>query len=118
MFAERGTMVHVEERHFEGSLALWIYRPVGYSTMQQHNGLLSFAQPVTFVDEEVPGKLKPEPTAVVDRAAGQMLIDELWRAGLRPSAGLSSTGEAEARREHVADLRNVVNALLEERRPR
>lgn len=32
--------------------------------------------------------------------------------GLRPSQGVASTGQDEARKEHILDLRTVINKLL------
>lgn len=44
--------------------------------------------------------------------AGQQMIDDLWRMGYRPSSGVSSTGQDEAQKSHISDLRRVIFSLL------
>jgi hypothetical protein len=53
-----------------------------------------------------------EPSLRIPMEEGQHLIDQLWEAGYRPSVGVSSQGEAEAHRAHIADLRSVVDRIL------
>lgn len=43
----------------------------------------------------------------------QEVMDELWRAGIRPSEGLVTTGERAAMKEHIGDLRHAMHKLLE-----
>jgi hypothetical protein len=42
----------------------------------------------------------------------QALIDELWRAGLRPTEGSGSAGSLAATERHLADSRAVMFGLL------
>lgn len=48
-----------------------------------------------------------EPALVLDRETGQQLIDELWRAGLRPTEGAGSVGQLASTERHLADMREI-----------
>lgn len=37
----------------------------------------------------------------------QGLMDSLWQAGVRPSAGIASTGQLEATKAHLEDMRTM-----------
>lgn len=54
------------------------------------------------------------PEAIVDLPldCGQQLVDQLWQLGYRPSSGISSTGQDEAQKDHINDLRDIVRTLL------
>lgn len=59
-------------------------------------------------DEQFP------PEAIVDLPldCGQQIIDQLWQMGLRPSSDISSTGQDEAQKAHISDLRDIVRTVL------
>lgn len=42
----------------------------------------------------------------------QTLLDELWRAGLRPKDGSGSAAQVEALRDHINDLRAIIASQL------
>lgn len=48
----------------------------------------------------------------IDNAAAQQMMDDLWHGGLRPSTGVSSTGEAEALRGEIKHLRAIVTRIV------
>jgi hypothetical protein len=54
----------------------------------------------------------PEPALLLDRGGAQQLMDDLWRAGIRPSDRKELPGETQALREHVSDLRKITFKLL------
>jgi hypothetical protein len=54
----------------------------------------------------------PEPSLFLDRGGAQQLMDDLWRAGIRPSDRKELPGETQALREHVSDLRKITFKLL------
>lgn len=62
-------------------------------------------------EERGPG-LVPEPTITLAVDEAQLLLDQLWHMGLRPSAGVSSTGQDAAQKAHISDLRSIVRSLL------
>lgn len=58
------------------------------------------------LDEGVAGY--PNPMAQLDENEAQLLMDELWRAGLRPSNRPGAAGQLEATQNHLADMRKIV----------
>ncbi len=55
----------------------------------------------------------PEPTFTLSPEEAQALIDDLWTAGLRPTAGHGSTGQLAATEKHLADLKTIAFKLLD-----
>jgi hypothetical protein len=68
------------------------------------------ALPLTF-SPMVEGQ-KIDPTLGLSFEEAQSLMDELYRAGMRPSEE-GSPGEINALRNHLKDLKDIVGALLE-----
>lgn len=68
------------------------------------------AAPLTFVEHEEGAVL--EPTASIDHATGQQLMDELWRCGIRPTEGTGSAGSLAATERHLADMQKIAFDLL------
>jgi hypothetical protein len=48
-----------------------------------------------------------EPTVRLDRDDAQVLMDELWNCGLRPTEGSGSAGSLAATQRHLEDLRAI-----------
>jgi hypothetical protein len=48
-----------------------------------------------------------EPAMVLGPTEAQQLMDELWRAGVRPAEGDSSVGQLGATEKHLADMRAI-----------
>lgn len=62
---------------------------------------------------EVPqGDLIDEPTMRLKNDEAQMLMDELWHCGLRPSEGSGSAGSLAATERHLKDMRTIAMGLL------
>jgi len=55
-----------------------------------------------------------EPTMRLTNEAAQLLMDELWRCGLRPSEGSGSAGSLAATERHLADMRRIAFERFEE----
>ena len=53
-----------------------------------------------------------QPVSITENIA-QELMDELWRAGVRPSGELDSIGHREALESHLNDMRKIVSAELD-----
>ena len=49
-----------------------------------------------------------EPIMTLDKKEAQILIDDLWQCGLRPSDGCGSVGELRATEKHLEDMRRLV----------
>lgn len=47
------------------------------------------------------------PTMTLDSVAAQLLIDQLWNCGVRPSEGTGSAGSLAATERHLADMRAI-----------
>lgn len=48
------------------------------------------------------------PTLTIDTNAGQLLMDDLWACGLRPTEGKGSAGALAATERHLKDLQRLV----------
>ncbi len=68
---------------------------------------LYVAQPIKFVG--IPqGHTPPEPAIHLEREEAQLLMDQLWDVGLRPSEGTGSAGSMAAVQRHLEDMRTLV----------
>lgn len=55
---------------------------------------------------------RPEPTLLLTHEEATDLMNELWLAGVRPSANLAPLGDVESLRAHLADMKAVAWAAL------
>lgn len=74
------------------------------------SGHVACAAPLTFV-EGAPGEVRA-PTMRLQYDQAQGLMDELWRAGLRPKEGTGSAGALKATENHLADMRKLALDLV------
>jgi len=49
-----------------------------------------------------------EPSFHLDNDAAQVLMDDLWNSGLRPTEGTGSAGALAATQRHLEDMRTLV----------
>lgn len=49
-----------------------------------------------------------EPSFKLERHSAQILMDDLWHAGLRPTEGTGSAGSLAATERHLEDMRTLV----------
>ena len=54
----------------------------------------------------------PSPTFRLKPPQVQLLMDQLWTAGFRPSEGTGSAGALAATQKHLSDVRKIVAAKL------
>lgn len=78
-------------------------RTVGFVVWR---GRKSFA--IDFTLRELDPGVEPRNIFSLDYEHAQTLIDDLWRAGLRPTEGTGSAGAMAAVQEHLKDLRRLV----------
>lgn len=52
------------------------------------------------------------PTMVINFDAAQVLMDDLWAAGIRPTEGAGSAGSLLATERHLNDMRAIVGRKL------
>lgn len=62
--------------------------------------------------EIAPGAVIPN-TFTLEYEAAQVLMDELWNCGLRPSEGAGSAGSLRATENHLKDLQTLSRRLLD-----
>jgi len=52
------------------------------------------------------------PTLDISPEAAQLLMDELWNCGIRPSEGTGSAGALKATQNHLEDMRQLAYHLM------
>jgi hypothetical protein len=67
---------------------------------------VEIAQPAVLVPMDEMAQL-PEPLLRFDTSTAQGLMDELWKAGIRPTEGAGSAGSMAAALEHLKDMRRI-----------
>lgn len=60
------------------------------------------------ISEEHDPKIMAEPTFRLSREASQILMDDLWASGIRPSEALYPQGALKAMQAHLKDLQRLV----------
>lgn len=71
---------------------------------------VAVARPVEFAFVEP--HLTAEPCLTIEDEEAQQWIDELWRAGYRPSEGTGSAGSLAATERHLEDMRRIAFAAM------
>jgi hypothetical protein len=66
----------------------------------------STADPVTMTQRDE--NYVPQSTFSIDHTAAQLLMDDLWHCGIRPSEGSGSAGAMAATQKHLEDMRKLV----------
>lgn len=56
--------------------------------------------------------VKLDPSFTLGDSAAQLLMDDLWQAGFRPSEGTGSAGALAATQKHLEDMRTVAFKYL------
>jgi hypothetical protein len=59
-----------------------------------------------------------DPCVKLDKSEAQLLMDNLWDCGLRPSEGSGSAGQLAATQEHLKDMKKIAFDLLEKKNVR
>lgn len=67
---------------------------------------IAIAQPLTFVEEKDEAQ-EIAPFLSLGPDDWQTLMDEMWRAGIRPTSGAGTQSEAGAMERHLADMRKL-----------
>lgn len=70
------------------------------------SGRVSIADKLTMHEQEE-GTIT-EPTMDLSPQAAQVLMDDLWASGIRPTEGSGSAGALRATEKHLADMRSIV----------
>lgn len=75
----------------------------GYKRDKHH---CSYAQPVVMTNADEGTYITP--FAVIDKHQAQILMDDLWSAGIRPTEGSGSAGSLKAVQNHLADMKKIL----------
>ena len=67
----------------------------------------AFGRPL-LMDTPVNQGISIEPTFSLSVEAAQILMDDLWQAGIRPTEGAGSAGAMAAVKYHLEDMRKLV----------
>lgn len=86
------------------------YAGLALLVKMQGQGHCGFGKSVQFV--EVPEGEVIEPTLRFTYREAQVLMDDLWQCGLRPSEGIGSAGQLAATERHLKDMQKIVFGTL------
>ena len=84
-------------------LALWHHDP--------HAGVTFLAQPAVMA--QIAENAEFQPFVRLGPQQAQQLMDELWRAGVRPAEGAGSVGQLGAVQAHLADMQKIAFRLMD-----
>ena len=76
------------------------------------SGKVSVASQITFTEVEEGAYLSNGSTLSLDFDAATRLMDDLWGCGVRPTDQRDRSGEVGAMKEHIVDLRKVLDRYL------
>lgn len=68
---------------------------------------------ITLVLEHVEANYEARPFTSINDTAAQILMDELWNCGIRPTEGTGSAGSLAATQAHLSDMRKIAFGLLD-----
>jgi len=54
-----------------------------------------------------------EPVMRISKTMAQVLMDDLWNTGIRPTEGMGSAGSFAAQEKHLNDMRKIASSQLE-----
>lgn len=94
-----------ERRLMTGRFEIGIFR----DTTTGQTQVSERAAPLVWTPMPAEGEcVRVEPTLSLPPDAAQMLMDQLWHAGIRPTAGAGSAGQLTATERHLEDMRALV----------
>ena len=87
---------------------------IGYKTTGM-NPKTGWAKQIEFTEapDDGSGPDFVEPALIANEADCQLLMDELWRIGLRPSEGTGSAGALAATQSHLKDMQDFARKMLD-----
>ncbi len=92
---------------FRAESPLWDDRIHLLMGIKQDTGGTAVVEPLVFRTLD-PGERINDPTLRLERSDAQQLVDALWEAGVRPTAGKGSAGQLDAVQAHLKDLQRLV----------
>lgn len=73
----------------------------------------SYCTNIEFIEVEEGSFVNP--AIRIDKTEAQILMDELWSCGVRPTEGSGSAGSLKATENHLQDMRTIAFSLLKEK---
>lgn len=86
-------------------------KTIGFAIIDDSNEFKSVAQPLIMHDVNLHDEITPA-FELHDEEA-QLLLDELWRAGFRPTEGVENLGQLKATQDHLADMKKLMFVLFD-----
>lgn len=106
MSMQRKLLFQVDRLFHEGVLAIRI------GMKNQASGALSVATNIEFSDVD-PGTIVTDDEALkLTQTEAADLMNELWRAGIRPAGIIESDRERDALKAHIGESSGVINRLF------
>lgn len=68
---------------------------------------VSVAEPITMTVKDDPLQ-KIKPVVTLERKEAQLLFNDLWQSGFRPTDGTGSAGQLQATENHLEDMKTIV----------
>lgn len=99
-----GIEIRAEKEPWSGKVELLVLRREG-------DRVIATADDVVMSDLE-PGA-RPRSTISLDGHMAQMLMDDLWRCGIRPSEGSGSAGQLAATQKHLEHVSKTHDRMLD-----
>ena len=98
------TLIHAQRELWNNAIAL-------HFAQRNERGDLAIARPCVW--ETVPeGSVSVDAALQLRPEDAQLLMDELWNCGLRPSEGTGSAGSLAATERHLKDMQAIAKGLL------
>jgi hypothetical protein len=97
--------IHAERTHYGRSIDVYV------ANRGERPDAMMVAKPPVF-EEVIDYGMWHEPTLKLRADDAQRLMDELWRAGIRPTEGGGSAGVMAAAQAHLADMRTIAMGAL------
>lgn len=83
-----------------------LFGRVSVTFYQKNQGGVFIAAPLTL--NQIPENSDHLATMMLEPIEAQLMLDQLWQSGIRPSDGDASIGMIGAMKEHLADMRRLV----------
>ena len=90
---------------------VWMKNSIDIAIIEQRQAGSFIAAPVAMVEFDNTAH-RTHPTLSLRNEEAQMLMDQLWVCGLRPTEGTGSAGSLAATERHLEDMRKVSIGLM------
>jgi len=95
-------LIHVQRELWNNDIAIHL--------AERKQNALFVAQSVSFTEQSE--HCIQEPFLRLRTTEAQLLMDELWNCGIRPSEGTGSAGSLAATERHLKDMQAITKGLL------